>query len=420
MIKVIHLSHSYSNGGAAIACQRIHLAVSQKISSQVLINDGKSLCCSNVINISSSKIEAYKNKIKTYLENKMKLAFGYKDGYSSLSIFNSGILKKYEYILHSADIIHLHWINKNLISIEEIKQINKPIIWTLHDMWMFMNARHYSNASVELTFLNRIIEKIVFLRKKNNWINLNIHVVVPSQWMEKCFKQSIWSKYFNCTVIPNPIDLKIWGAKGIKKSRELLGLSDKSRIVLFGAVGGTTDRRKGFAYLESAIKILACNYNKSYNIVLATFGGDDFINNINGIDVINFGKISDANILSNIYSAADVFVSPATQEAFGQTSLESLACGTPVIAFDETGAEDLIEHKINGYLAKNSSVDDLLKGIIWSLENYNRSEIMNNCRRSVLKFDSGIIADKYIEMYKRILISRSCKKFETSINACDD
>jgi glycosyltransferase involved in cell wall biosynthesis len=82
--------------------------------------------------------------------------------------------------------------------------------------------------------------------------------------------------------------------------------------------------------------------------------------------------------LALIYNAADTFVSPSLEEAFGQTFNESIFCGTPAVSFEKTGTEDIIEHKINGYLAEYKNIEDLARGIEWCLYNLDRVEIKNN------------------------------------------
>ena len=85
-------------------------------------------------------------------------------------------------------------------------------------------------------------------------------------------------------------------------------------------------------------------------------------------------------------------------------SSESLACGTPVVGFDNTGTADIIDHKINGYLAKLRDSKDLSRGIEWVLTNNNYDELCLNAREKVVKeFDSVVVAGKYIELYESIL-----------------
>ena len=63
---------------------------------------------------------------------------------TTLSVGNVGsnFINTREY--KEADIVHLHWINKSLIKIDDILKIDKPIVWTIRDMWPFTGVCHYS------------------------------------------------------------------------------------------------------------------------------------------------------------------------------------------------------------------------------------------------------------------------------------
>jgi hypothetical protein len=43
-----------------------------------------------------------------------------------------------------ADVVHLHWVQGEMLSIADIVRIQKPIVWMLHDMWAFCGAEHYT------------------------------------------------------------------------------------------------------------------------------------------------------------------------------------------------------------------------------------------------------------------------------------
>ncbi len=123
-----------------------------------------------------------------------------------------------------------------------------------------------------------------------------------------------------------------------------------------------------------------------------------------GFEYKNFGFVHDSVSLRLIYSAADVFVAPSVMDAFGKTIAESMACGTPVVCFDATGPKDIVSHKVDGYKAKPFDTTDMAKGIEWILKAPNYNELCQNAREKVVsKFDSSIVAKKYIDLYKEIL-----------------
>ena len=59
----------------------------------------------------------------------------------------------------NADIVNIHWVGSGMISIAEIGKINKPIVWTMHDMWPFCGAEHLSLDAPEARWRNSYGDK---------------------------------------------------------------------------------------------------------------------------------------------------------------------------------------------------------------------------------------------------------------------
>jgi len=101
---------------------------------------------------------------------------------------------------------------------------------------------------------------------------------------------------------------------------------------------------------------------------------------------------------------ADVTVSPSVEDNLPNIIMESLACGTPVVAFDTGGIPDMIDHQQNGYLAQFKSDDDLAKGIHHVLFLANADEMATAARNKVLdNFSNEKVAAQYINVYKSVL-----------------
>lgn len=116
------------------------------------------------------------------------------------------------------------------------------------------------------------------------------------------------------------------------------------------------------------------------------------------------GQLHDDVSLRVLYSAADVMVVPSLQEAFGQTASESMACGTPVVAFGATGLLDIVDHQQTGYLAEPFNTQDLANGINWVLQHQSPDKLADNARQTVLvNFESSLVASKYIDLYREVL-----------------
>ncbi|AHB87951.1 glycosyltransferase [Thermosynechococcus sp. NK55a] len=311
-----------------------------------------------------------------------------------------------------ADILHLHWVQGEMLSIEDIGRLRKPVVWTLHDMWAFCGAEHYTEdhrwregyrhnnrPSYERGFdLNRW----TWTRKRKCWKH-PIHIVTPSRWLAQCVQESALMHEWPLSVIPNPIDTERWQPLETNLARELFGLPKGTPLLLFGAMGGGRDPRKGFDLLLKAIQHLRSELPE---LQLVIFGElcprkpPDL-----GFSMNYVGHLADDLSLRILYSAADVMIVPSRLEAFGQTTSEAHACGTPVVAFNTSGLRDIVLHKETGYLAQPFDPEDLARGIQWVLSDSERHlQLRKNARaRAVDCFASEIVAAKYLQVYEAAL-----------------
>src|SRR5665648_479261 len=299
------------------------------------------------------------------------------------------------------DIVHLHWICDGFVPIKEVAKIKQPIIWTFHDMWSFTGGCHYNGTCDRYIHecgkcpqlgsnKEKDLSHWVWNRKKRFWADLDITVVTPSRWLADCARSSSLFQDNKIEVIPNGLDLQKFKPIDKSKAREALNLPVDKNLILFGAMNSIKDKRKGFKYLKSAINVLSEDLAFEA-IVFGNSGKDSQLN----IPVNYMGNFPE-NMLTKLYSAADVFVAPSIQDNLPNTIMESLACGTPSVAFDIGGMSDLIIHKENGYLAKQFNADELARGIEWIVENDQRKKVLSeNSRKYVEKnFELKYIAKK--------------------------
>jgi glycosyltransferase involved in cell wall biosynthesis len=199
--------------------------------------------------------------------------------------------------------------------------------------------------------------------------------------------------------LPNPINADIFKPIDKFQSRMLWNLPKDKKLVLFGAVLATSTSYKGYDLLIEAL-----NKISSENVEFVVFGSSEPKKLLKLPHQIRYlGHLNDDVSLVSLYSACNVVVVPSKREAFGQTASEALACGTPVVAFEIGGLPDIIDHKINGYLAQPFDTSDLAKGIDWVLNAENYGELSENAReKAVREFDYGIVAKKYISLYKEV------------------
>ena len=314
------------------------------------------------------------------------------------------------------DIVHLNWIGRGFLPIAELPKIKYPIIWTFHDMWAFTGGCHYAfeckkykescgKCSQLGSDKENDISRKIWEKKNKLWKNLNLTIVTPSKWLGECTKESSLFNNSRVEVIPYVIDDKIFKPVDKNVSRYILNIPKNKKVILFGGLSAISDRRKGFQFLIPALKELAKSEFKN-DIEILIFGASKPKNDMGlGFDIQYLDFVHDDITLSIIYSAADIFVMPSIQDNFPNTVLESLACGTPVIAFSIGGNLDMIDHKNNGYLVKPFEIDDLIIGIKWILSDNKIAEKLSKNARIKVESEYNInkITGMYLNLFNEIV-----------------
>lgn len=407
-MKIHLISYSDLIGGASRATLRLHLALlNKKVDSSLIVE--KSISEFPSIISPKGRFNKILHDLRPYFSLLPEFILLKKRSPTIVSpaILPSRLLNKLKN--SNCDIVNLHWINNEMISISQIGKINKPVVWTLHDMWAFCGMEHYStdnswkNGYGKKTSVKGVdLNAWTWRRKKKYW-KKPITIVCPSQWLANCVRQSKLMSNWPVHVIPNALDTNFWRPINKVVAREALGLDFKNGpIILFGALGGTSDPRKGFEIMKNAL-IDAKNNLVDSTIII--FGGEGNLTEIlKGFNIINFGHISDDYLLRLIYSAADLMVIPSLLEAFGQTGSEAQSCGTPVIAFNNSGLVDVVLNNITGKLV-NPNFQDLSIGICQLIaDNENLIQMGLNARKHALNsWSYDVVADKYISLYRTIL-----------------
>ncbi len=314
------------------------------------------------------------------------------------------------------DVINLHWVCNGYLQLETLAKLNKPLVWTLQDMWAFTGGCHYSqdcdrytDACGKCPQLNsnkeQDLSRWVWQRKFKAWKDLNLTIVTPSSWMAECVRASSLFRERRVEVIPFCLDTDKYKPIDRQVARNLLNLPQDKQLVLFGALAATADYRKGFHLLLPALQKLS-HSGWQDQIELVVFGANKPENPLDlGFKAHYLGNFSDDIALTLVYSAADAMIVPSLQESFGQTASEALACGTPVVAFQATGLKDIVDHQQNGYLAKPYEIEDLAQGIVWVLEDSVRQQKLrlNAREKAEQKFALEIQARGYRSLFAEIL-----------------
>lgn len=338
----------------------------------------------------------------------------------AFSIANTGEDISKNKITKDAAIIHLNWTNVGFLSLQSIKKIlalKKPVVWTMHDMWLMTGGCHhayecdnYLASCGNCMYLRKPHTKDIsyrILNKKKKIFSQNqVHIVAVSKWLAERAKQSALLKNFPIHVIHNPIDTQLFQPFAKSVVRKQFNLNNDKIYLLFGA-SRIDDPIKGWNYFEGAIKEIIKEEEWKNKIEIITFGrlkNMAIIENFKLVPLHHFGIVTNPEKLCQLYNCADVTIASSLYETQGQVAVESLCCGIPIVAFNTSGLTEVVIHQNNGYLAEYKSIADLAKGIKWCLDKNNYTQLANNSRQTVVeKFAEKHIIQQYENLYSQIL-----------------
>lgn len=421
-MKILQLSLTDLKGGAGRAAYRLHRGWIQKgVDSRMLVQSRYSEEPSVEAADSGSRFWRFYNQVRPLVNKAVqRLQKTTNTVFHSANFLPSRLHKRINN--SDADIVHLHWVGAEMISVKEISKIDKPLVWTFHDMWAFCGSEHYDDLQSPGRYKtgyyrnnrppNHVgidIDRWTWNRKRKSWKDKVFFIVTPSRWLADCAAESALFRNQMIKTIPNGLDLDVYKPIDKEYAREKLNIFDQNKIkyILFGAMSATSDERKGYKELSKALDYLGNKYDKKH-FRLIIFGSEGHNNNPDfGLPVTYLGKLEKDETLALAYSAADVMVVPSLQDNLPNTAVEAIACGTPIAAYNIGGLPDIIDHKENGYLACPYDHRELSDGIAWILREDDRlQQLKETARKKVLdRFDIKKVVKQYYELYDKILAS---------------
>lgn len=332
------------------------------------------------------------------------------------------------------DVVHLHWIAGNSFKIGSLAGLRTPVVWRLADMWPFCGMEHYEPDAYKFaTPVNEKAGMLASRRDASEWTRLRklrvyqtlpqLQLAAPSRWMARETMRSALLGERPVDIIPTSCDTRRFYPVEQQACREALGLPRDSWVVLVGAASMRT-RSKGLDLFIQASRqafraFPAQNHAKPR---VLTFGADAFSETELEalVEVEHLGAVKDRRLMRIVYNAADVFVAPSRMENLANTVLESLACGTPVVAFDIGGMPDAIEHEKNGFLARPFDTEHLAEGIRFVLSRRGDPSMRLAAHNKILRdFSLAREIDLYIDLYARMLAEGPAAASEIAPEAAD-
>ena len=423
-MRVLIVNTSERTGGAAVAANRLMEALNNHgVKARMLVRDKESDSLT-VIGLSGKWWQQWCflwERLVIYLH----LHFSRRHLFE-LDIANAGtdITKLREF--READVIHLHWINQGMLSLNVIRKIlrsGKPVVWTMHDIWpatsichLTLGCNQFKSGCHHCKYLpgggsSGDLSARVWRKKQALLQDQSVVFVACSRWLEGEARQSALLKNQKITSIPNPIDTHIYKIGDKAEARQRLGLPLDKQIVLFVSQR-VTNRNKGMDYLIEACRLLAEQHpDMKNNTGVAILGGhaEDVADQL-PFETYPLGYVSDEHRIVDVYNAADAFVLPSLSENLPNTIMESMACGVPCVGFRVGGIPEEIDHLKNGYVANYRDAADLAAGIRWVLCEADHEALSKAAVSKVNRCYSGqSVALKYTEVYNEAIAQKHYK-----------
>lgn len=403
-MKVLHIN-TYSGGGAGIACLRLHQALLDSgISSNALFKyvGEETRLTEGVIEFQHK--EPFVRKVNRVFKRRFdRLTRKHQKIVTSGQKFEIFSTPLNEYRVEKfvrdfePDIIHLHWISDFINFPSFFKGVDRPIVWTFHDMNPLFGGAHYEGDMERFKLLlEEVEEKYREIKRYSLSFAGRIHVVTPSKWLVEKSQHSELFVGCNHSHIPNCIDVETFNLKSKRELRQKYGILESTKVLLF--VSQSVDNfRKGGDLLAQTVPTLV---EKGVKLLVV---GDDHSGEFEGNPDIRFlGRIKDQSKMAEIYALSDAYLLPSREDNFPNVMVESLLCGTPVLSFARGGMKDVIVDGVNGLLAlkpNKASVKKLISDF-FAMRPFDPVIVRNSILAQV---EPQNVANKYIQIYKELI-----------------
>ena len=404
-MKILIVNYYDGVGGAAIACKRLHLGLLERgYDSKMLVLEPKISTKQTYAFFKNERlITRILRKIKRHIYTRL-YNHPYKNRPQEYSLHTPARsfvdIKEHE-LYAWADVVNLHWVSSFLDFPSFFSKNNsKPVIWTLHDMNAFTGGCHYAEDcegfKTDCSKCPQLSHPYQNYNQKNLAIKAKTHlgkllIVTPSQWLKEQSIQSLLFKNQQHQVIPYGIDSHIFKEYDSHFCKSFFNVSTNKKIILFVAQV-VSNRVKGLKYLLEAVNFI------QEDISIVVIGEGIFEHTLK--DVIFLGTIQDERLLALAYNMADLFVLPSLADNLPNVIIESLCCGTPVVAFGVGGIPDLIQNGENGFLAQKVDAHSLADNISKALNtNWNTREISEKAKN---KYNKNAQVDGYISLFQQL------------------
>ena len=307
--------------------------------------------------------------------------------------------------LAKVDLLHLHWTQHAFLSLrtlEELCKLGLPVVITRHDYWWAQGIEQMATKPSELSAPLRRLDRRVRQRKAELMAHYPIHWVTVSSSLANEVSRSPIVPRLGISTIGNVLSAQYYQQAQMQETK---ATNEQAPYQILFVATRVDDPIKGWSYLTATMRQLAelaGEQTAQMQLTLVGALSDRTLLKQIPIPVQHLGSISDAERLRSLYTESSVLISTSERESFGQTLLEALACGTPVIARDSGGPADIVIEGVNGALVAHDKPQEMATAL-WQHFTEATAYQSEACRASALRFAPTAIAQQYAQLYAQLI-----------------
>jgi len=313
----------------------------------------------------------------------------------------------------SPDIIHLHTLHGYHLNmyalLNYIKKNNIPTVLTLHDTTVFTGKCGHTYAcdkwKTQCEKCPQLLEypKSLFFDRSKHEFNIkkkyfsdsnNILITSVSNWLKSKAESSAILDRKPIITVHNGLDTSLFYPRE-KLRIEVSSLKRKHLNLLF-VTPNFTDSSKGGQYVVQLARHL-----RPLDIKIFVVGANEGTENMESVEYL--GIVHNQELLAEYYSFADYLLMLSKLETFSMVTIESLACGTPVIGFDALGPTEIANSDF-GLFVENGNINALAEEIKLLYKGEKTLASKERCYQHVIdNFSKTKMASQYLEAYKQVI-----------------
>lgn len=272
---------------------------------------------------------------------------------------------------HDFDVLHIY-SNEEELGLTFAKLCNKPVVFTHHDPFNFLiKYKSVFPKYASLPLISMSYAQRAGMPKSTNWVANIYHGLTPDLYTPTVKPTGGYIAYLGRIIEPKGLHLAIRAVKGYNRT----------------------------AKTKLQLRIAGKHYAGH---IKDTYWQKDIFPQIDGTEIVYDGFLGTAQQKKLFLSNATALLVPSIfNEPFGMVTIESLACGTPVIGLDSGATSEILTSSKIGCIAKKAHFSDGTLDVLTTSNN------ISTCLKRIPTFDRAECRKQFLD---RFTTERMCKE----------